>query len=63
MEPNIFQDTHTRVGTAGGTLFAILLQLHGADILKTAVLAVIGGVVSFAVSLALKSLVRYLKKH
>ena len=56
-------DVHTRAGTIGGFALVLLTQLNSSDMVRTAVLALIGGVVSFAVSMGLKLLVRYLKKH
>ena len=51
---------HTLMGTAGGTFLSVMPNLHSEDVLKTVVLASIGAVVSFIVSLALKYLI---KKH
>jgi hypothetical protein len=51
---------HTLMGTAGGTFLSVLPNLHSEDVLKTVLLASIGAVVSFIVSMALKTL---LKKH
>lgn len=48
------------MGTAGGTFLSIVPNIHSADVLKTVVLAGLGAVVSFTVSLVLK---RILKKH
>ena len=45
-------------GTGGGTLLSVLAQLGMHDVVKTAVLAAIGAVVSFAVSWALQHLAR-----
>ena len=42
------------IGTGGGTLLGIISQLGMHDVLKTAVLAAIGAVVSFAVTLLLQ---------
>ena len=50
----------TLMGTAGGTFLSIVPNIHSADILKTVVLASVGAVVSFTVSLVLK---RILKKN
>ena len=50
----------TFIGTAGGTFLSIVPNIHSADVLKTIVLAGLGAVVSFTVSLVLK---RILKKH
>jgi len=43
-------------GTGGGTLLSVLAQLGMHDIVKTAVLAAIGAVVSFAVTWVLQRL-------
>ena len=43
-----------RIGTGSGTLLSVLAQLGVHDMLKTAVLAAIGAVVSFAVSWCLQ---------
>ena len=63
MEPNLSPDVHTAAGTAGGFILVLLTQLNSTDMFRSAVLALIGGVVSFGVSMGLKLLVRYLKKH
>ncbi|GGG72724.1 hypothetical protein GCM10007415_00040 [Parapedobacter pyrenivorans] len=46
------------IGTGSGTLLSVIAQLGMYDMLKTAVLAAIGAVVSFAVSLLLQRLTR-----
>lgn len=51
---------HTLMGTAGGTFLSIVPNIHSADILKTIILASVGAIVSFTISLLLKSI---LKKH
>lgn len=53
---SLFSDT--RVGTAGGTLLVIILNINGGEIVKTAVLACVGAVVSFFVSIVLKWMVK-----
>ena len=50
----------TVIGTAGGTFLSVLPNLHSEDVLKTVILASVGAVVSFSISLALKF---YIKKH
>jgi hypothetical protein len=50
----------TVIGTAGGTFLSILPNLHSEDILKTIILATIGAIVSFSISLLLKF---FIKKH
>lgn len=51
---------HTLMGTAGGTFLSVLPNLHSEDVLKTVILATLGAVVSFSISLALKF---FIKKH
>ena len=50
--------TPLSMGTGGGTLLSVLAQLGMHDVLKTAVLAAIGAVVSFGVTLLLQRMVR-----
>jgi hypothetical protein len=52
----------TFVGTAGGTFLSIVPNLSSDDIVKTVVLATVGAVVSFTISLLLKSLNKKHKK-
>jgi ABC-type sulfate transport system permease component len=58
----IMFDKTTKAGTAGGTLLSIFANINSEDLAKTAVLAAIGAVVSFGVTLLLKLLVKRLKK-
>lgn len=55
-------DNTTKAGTAGGTLLTILGNINGDDLAKTAILAGVGAVVSFGVTLLLKLLVKRYKK-
>jgi uncharacterized membrane protein YbjE (DUF340 family) len=50
----------TAIGTAGGTFLSVLPNLHSEDILKTVILATLGAIVSFIISLLLKF---FIKKH
>ena len=52
-----------KAGTIGGTLAGILVNISGADILRTVILAGIGAAVSFTVSLLLKSVLQRWKKR
>ena len=61
MDNNTAWEGTTRRGTLSGTAFVLLLGIRGDDLLKTAVLAALGAVVSFAVSLALRWLRRQLR--
>lgn len=55
-------DKTTKAGTAGGTLLSIFANINSEDLIKTAVLAAVGAVVSFAVTLLLKLLLKRVKK-
>ena len=59
---NSLTDAPAKAGTAGGTLLVVLLQISSGEVLKTAVLAAVGAVVSFGVSLGMKWLVKQLKR-
>lgn len=50
------------MGTAGGTFLSIIPNIQSEDIVKTIVLASVGAVVSFVISLLLKSLQRKRRK-
>jgi hypothetical protein len=50
----------TVIGTAGGTFLSVVPNLHSEDVLKTIILAALGAVVSFLISLLLKF---FIKKH
>jgi len=54
MDQNFEIDGSTKAGTAGGTLLILFVHLTTGEILKTILLAFIGAVVSFLVSLILK---------
>lgn len=45
-----------RIGTASGTILSIAPNILSEDIVKTVILAVIGAMVSFGVTLLLKSI-------
>jgi hypothetical protein len=55
-------DIHTKAGTASGALLTIFANIHSEDIAKTAVLAAIGAVVSFSITLFLKVVIKHLRK-
>ncbi len=55
-------DNTTKAGTAAGTLLSIFANINREDLIKTAVLAAVGAVVSFAVTLLLKLLAKRMKK-
>ena len=51
-------ESRTIMGTVSGTVLTVLVNIGSSDIIKTVVLAVLGAVVSFGVSLLLKWLLR-----
>ncbi|RXK59218.1 hypothetical protein ESA94_13840 [Lacibacter luteus] len=55
-------DNTTKAGTAAGTLLSIFANIHSEDLVKTGVLAAVGAVVSFGVTMFLKLLVKRMKK-
>jgi hypothetical protein len=63
VESNFSPDVHTKAGTLGGMLLALFLQIHSGDVMKTIVLAAVGGLVSFGVSFGLKMLIRWIHKR
>jgi hypothetical protein len=49
-------DVPTKAGTIGGTFLILLLHITSEEVLKTAVLAALGAMVSFGVSFLLNKL-------
>ncbi|PIV97965.1 MAG: hypothetical protein COZ74_01430 [Flavobacteriaceae bacterium CG_4_8_14_3_um_filter_31_8] len=56
------QSNSTLFGTAGGTFLSIVPNLSSEDLFKTAILATVGAVVSFSISVMLKYLSKKHKK-
>lgn len=52
----------TLMGTAGGTFLSIVPNLHSSDVVKTVILASVGAIVSFIISLLLKIIIKKHKK-
>jgi mannitol-specific phosphotransferase system IIBC component len=61
MNPHYFDNT-TKAGTASGTLLTILANINSEDLIKTALLAAVGALVSFSVTIALKALAKTFNK-
>jgi len=59
--PYYFDNT-TKAGTIGGTFLSIFFNIDSEDLVKTGVLAAIGAVISFSVTLFLKFLIKRIKK-
>jgi mannitol-specific phosphotransferase system IIBC component len=52
----------TVAGTASGTLLTLFANIHSEDLMKTALLSLLGAVVSFVVSVGLRWVVRKFSK-
>ena len=63
MENNANVNTPTKAGTIGGTFLILLLNITSEEVLRTALLAAIGAIVSFSVSFLLNRLVKKRKRH
>lgn len=48
----------TLMGTAGGTFLSVVPNLQSEDVLKTVLLAAIGAIVSFGISMLLKFFIK-----
>ena len=55
-------DSSQRVGAVGGMTLVLLVQLESGEILKTVILAAIGGISSYLFTLAVKFLLIRLRK-
>lgn len=55
-------ESGTILGTVSGTVLTVAVNVGSSDVLKTVILAGLGAVVSFSVSLLLKWLVKKLNK-
>ena len=51
-----------QIGTASGTLLSVMPNIVSEDILKTIILAAVGALISFIISLLLKGLTKFKKK-
>jgi mannitol-specific phosphotransferase system IIBC component len=51
----------TILGTIGGTLLSVFASVQAGDIIKTLVLATVGAITSFTVSLLLKKAINWRK--
>jgi hypothetical protein len=59
-EPN--HDGQVYAGTCGGMFLSVFSNMFIEDLVRTVILAVVGAVVSFGVSLVLKSLIKRKKR-
>ncbi|HEY1021495.1 MAG TPA: hypothetical protein VGE06_04250 [Flavisolibacter sp.] len=55
---NLSPSANEKAGTIGGTLLVVLVQITTGELVKTAVMAAVGAVVSFAVSWVLQRWVK-----
>jgi hypothetical protein len=51
----------TLMGTAGGTFLSVVPNLNSEDVLKTVLLAAVGAIVSFGISMVLKFVIKKCK--
>ena len=56
------ENSFAKAGTAGGTIIVILMNITTGDIIKTAILAAVGAIVSFGVSYVLKWVIERRKR-
>ena len=56
-------ESGTILGTVSGTALTVAVNINSPDILKTVILAALGAVVSFSVSVLLKWLVKRFKRN
>ena len=52
----------TLMGTAGGTFLSVVPNLHSEDVFKTVLLAAVGAIVSFGISMVLKFVIKKYKR-
>lgn len=52
----------TLMGTAGGTFLSVIPNLNSEDVLKTVLLAAVGAIVSFGISMVLKFVIKKYKR-
>ncbi len=62
MNSNSYWDGNSKAGIAGGMLCTLAVTIHSTELFKTIVLAAVGAIVSFGVSLLLKTIVAQIKK-
>lgn len=55
-------DASQRIGTLGGMALIVLMQIDSSEVIKTIVLAGIGGISSYLCTVVLKHLIIYLRK-
>ena len=55
-------DQQTKAGTLGGTLLTIVANIQTDDLIKTGILAAVGAVISFVVTLFLKFLIKRFRR-
>jgi uncharacterized membrane protein len=51
------------MGTLGGTLLVVIIQLEPRELVKTAVLAAVGAAVSWVVTMGLRWMVKRVRKR
>jgi mannitol-specific phosphotransferase system IIBC component len=57
---NVSDTFGTRIGTLGGTILTVVINISTGDVIRTMILATIGAVVSFTISILLKRIIKWL---
>lgn len=58
-----YVDNSTKLSTVVGTMLTIFVNIEKEDLIKTILLAGIGGITSFTASLILKNLIKKINKN
>lgn len=58
-----YVDNSTKLSTAFGTILTIFVNIRTEDLIKTVLLAVVGGISSFIATLLLKFLIRKIQNR
>lgn len=59
----MYFDTSQRISAASGMLLTVMLQIQSEEMVRTAILAAIGGAASYAVTLLIKFLIYCYRKR
>ncbi len=57
---NVSDTFGTRIGTMGGTILTVVINISTGDVIRTMILATVGAVVSFTISILLKRIIKWL---
>ncbi len=63
MSTHLVESAESKAGVAGGFILSVLANLNSVDILSTILLAAIGAIVSFVVTIVCKQIQRQVNKY